>query len=490
MKEDLKNLKINPSDIKHRVNDVLNADLRERKRYMKHKIFKTALTAAAITALLATSAFAMSPAGQEAINSIITYFQNENATEMTSLEELAKYNEEIGKSCVKDGITLTLDNVAADDNFIHIFYTVKSDSEPFFEGDVPQDTTLYSDAMKTSMDTQCVINGALAGFDTNHNTRDGYFVDNYTYKAAEKYNIASMEIPDSFKVELFAERNSYNEKQCSAAFNKLYLNKYSEITDEEKAEIWYLSADIDKSKIKVESVTKEINTRLPWSGVNVEKAVFSPFGSQIVVSTEANSDPDNAVRSDCMAIFDENGKAIDMLNTDLRGNADGSSRNALEILKADKDTKQLKFVPLKYNEHSNCDQTNYKVGQYPIICRMSDYGSVVVTDIRISDGKIEIDYYKDGYVLYDPGFLLLDDNGNNAEPGGKLGCILYTDVHYDTNSYTARYVYDKLDDNGHHIPADESVSAESLKENFTTLGMVNQNYIELDFDNAVTVDLK
>lgn len=122
---------------------------------------------------------------------------------------------------------------------------------------------------------------------------------------------------------------------------------------------------------------------------------------------------------------------------------------------------------------------------YICICK---YGSVVVTDVRITDGEIAIDYYKDGFVMFDPGFVLTDNNGNNAEPGGKLGCVLYTDTHYNTNSYTARYVYDAYDENGQKIPPDESVSAESLRDSFTTLGVHEQKYVELNFDKAVTVD--
>ena len=120
---------------------------------------------------------------------------------------------------------------------------------------------------------------------------------------------------------------------------------------------------------------------------------------------------------------------------------------------------------------------------------MSDYGSVVVTGVRFKDGEVAIDYYKDGYVLYDPGFVLENDSGETAVPGGKLGCVRYTDVHYETNSYTARYVYDAYDENGEKIPADESVSAEKLKENLTTLGIFENSYIALDYDNAVTVEI-
>lgn len=462
----------------------------EMKKSTIKKTGRTAVVAAALIAALATSAFAMTPTGQETISSIIAYFQNDRATEMTSMEELAKYNEEIGKSFTKDGYTITLDNVAADDNFVHVFYTIKSDSVPFYEGDTPK-ASMYSDAMRgPQMNVEIAINGEIAGWNANHNTVDGYFVDNYTYKSAAKYNVAGMDIPDIFKVELFGEVVQ-PDGELSETYLKLFkMDGYAEMTEEDKASLWYVAADVDKAKVKVDTVSKDINAKLTWmEGGTLEKAVFSPFGNQLVISTSL-SDYDDYYRADQFALFDENGNSLDVINTDLRGSVDGSSRNSLEFLKANKDTAKLKLVPIKFNEHGDANVPELPVGTYPLTYKVNNYGSVVVTDIRISDGQVEIDYYKDGFVMYDPGFVLMDADGENAEPGGKLGCVLYHDVHYDTNSYTARYVYDALDENGKPIPMDDSLKAENLKNKITTLGVVEQMYIELDYDNAMEVSLK
>ena len=462
----------------------------EMKKSTIKKTGRTAMVAAALIAALATSAFAMTPTGQETISSIIAYFQNDHATEMTSMEELAKYNEEIGKSFSKDGYTITLDNVAADDNFVHVFYTIKSDSVPFYEGDTPK-ASMYSDAMRgPQMNVDIAINGEMAGWNANHNTVDGYFVDNYTYKSAAKYNVAGMDIPDIFKVEMFGEVVQ-PDGELSETYLKLFkMDGYAEMTEEDKASLWYVAADVDKAKVKVESVTKDINAKLTWVNGTLEKAVFSPFGNQLVISTEASADSDAALRADLFALFDENGTSLDIINTDLRGGMDGSSRNSLEFLKADKDTSKLKLVPLKFNEHGDANVPELPVGTYPLTYKVNNYGSVVVTDIRFKDGEIDIDYYKDGFVMYDPGFDLMDVNGERVEPGGKLGCVLYHDVHYDTNSYTARYVYDALDENGKPIPMDDSLKAENLKNKLKTLGVVEQMYVELDYDNALEVSLK
>ena len=92
--------------------------------------------------------------------------------------------------------------------------------------------------------------------------------------------------------------------------------------------------------------------------------------------------------------------------------------------------------------------------------------------------------------IYAPAFVLQNDNGENAEPGDKFSSTLYTDVNYETNSYTARYVFEAYDDNGKLLPIPESSKADALKQQFTKLGVVKTDYYTLDFDSAVTVNLK
>ena len=112
------------------VNNKINVSLKKEDLYEK-KIFKNNINRRVICALAVTTAFAADSISGK-IGEIISYFQNDNAVEMTSLEQLANFNDSIGKSISKDGYTLTLDNVAADDNFVHVFYTVTSANEPFY----------------------------------------------------------------------------------------------------------------------------------------------------------------------------------------------------------------------------------------------------------------------------------------------------------------------------------------------------------------------
>lgn len=428
----------------------------------------TMVLAASLAAVICvTTAFAAAPAIQETIGDIISYFQSKEAVELSSAAELAKFSEKIGKSVTKNGYTLTLNNVAADDNYIHIFYTLKSE-EPFFQNNIRLENNIFLD---------CIVDGKLAGYTSNHNQEEGYFSDKYMYTGVMKYSLAEEDIPNNFQIELFGYTDKNDLSQITAS--------NAVLSDKQKEELLYLSTNVDKSAATVQSVSKKINTPIPWLHATAEKVVLSPFGNQLVLSIESNHVAD----SDFFALFDENGKSLDILNTTLRETDDSFSKNSFEFLKADKHTKSLQFVPVILQSHGDIEPVYKPIGTYPIEYRTSDYGKIVVTDIRISDGKIEIDYYKDGFVFLDPAFHLADEHGNNAEPGGKLGCTLYTRVHHDTNSYTAVYQYEEYDYLGNRRPIHEGVRAEALSNNFKQLGLYEHSY-RLDFDKAVTVHLK
>ncbi len=487
-------LKVGADTVKNNVIAAISADPPERKRYMRYRVLKTALIAACAGVICTSAVLAASPAGQKALSSIMAYFQNEQSTQLTSLEELSKYNEEIGVSVTRDGVTLTLDNVAADDNFVHVFYTITSDT-PFYEGD----NQYASETWDSLLWIECAINGKVAGYDSNNNSADSYFADEYTYKAMRKYNVSTEGIPDNFKVELFGETNAAFKTVLpdNSPFNLIWQDKISEITDAQKATVWYVCADVDKSSAKVESVTHDIGVTLD-SGIIIDKAVFSPFGNQIIIRTEAGEEPDqdspNCALSlvDDFALFDENGTSLDVLDRGASMAGDGSSVNSFEFLKGSINTKQLTIVPTHYLKPQSDEELitiDKKIGKYPMTFELKD-GKAVVTDVRIYDGRVEVDYYIDGFIKYGPYFELLNDTGENAEPGGKLGCTLNTEIHYDTNSYTAVYAYDAHDESGNPIPADETVSAESIKANFTTLRLDGYDCYVLDWDKSVTVDLK
>lgn len=495
MSRDLKNLKIDPSNIKSRVNKSLATDLRERKMYMKYRILRGAAIAAALSAALATSVFAMTPAGQETIGNIISYFRSEQACEITNYESLAAYNDKIGVNDTKNGFTLTLDNVAADDNFVHVFYTITSE-EPFI------DDLNSTDITGPMVWADVILDGHISNSSGNHSEFDGYFEDCCTMKLVKKINISTKEIPDKFKLEIIASDGLIKSEEWGVDLSRFYPADESDpvfnLTDEEKSRILYVSTDIDKSKVKVATVTYNINQKLDFTGAELEKVIFSPFGNQLVMKSETHSSGSKEAPEETIsdftgfALFDGNGKSLDVLNTDLSFTDNGISRNSYEFLKADASLKQLTFVPLRYNNTGDRGPIIQKIGTYPMTFEVNDYGKVVVTDIRISNSIIEIDYYYDGFIDGDPEFDILNDNGDNVYPKtsyNDLRCLYDTIVNHSDNSYTAKYTYYYYDDNDTAVKATE-VSEEILRNQFTSISMQDEHYLSLDYENAITVDLK
>lgn len=459
------------ADLKKRIQERI--DDRNMNKKTAKRTGKALTIGICAAAICVTTAFAASPGIQDAVSNIISYFSSENAVEMSDMDELTKYNESIGISDSKSGYTLTLDNVAVDDNFLHIFYTITADDNTSVEyGRLPY--TLVRADNKT------------LGLDSNNNSYYSYAQDGKTYKFAEKYNIANISLPDVFSLELYSA-DSLITTMSEEEYAKYENADGREFTDSEKDNILYVSAQIDKSKSGIESVTKEIGKPLDDNNI-LEKVILSPFGNQIVIRTTGSSDVTDMLSS--FALFDENNNSLDLLNTGLYFNTQEDSLNSFEFLKGDTDLRAITIVPVKYsNPEEEVGVVTHEIGQYPIEYKISENGSVIVTDVRISDGRVEIDYYLDGYVMTDPGFILMDENGNNAEPGGKLGCLLSTAVHYDTNSYTAVYQSEIYDEASGRFIHDHSISAEELTEKLKKISIHKQDFITLDYDNAVTFEL-
>lgn len=441
------------------VNSMKQSTIKRTKRAAVGVIFAAAIG-------ISSAAFAISPELRQTLGDIISYFSSDQAVELSSPETLSEYAESICVSDSKSGYTLTLDNVAADDNFINVFYTISSDEPIDMDNPIPL--------------ILCRINGFLANASNNNNS-DCYAVDEYSYKVADKYNISSLDIPDTFTIELYVPINDGE---------GIHLDEQTPvtITDEQKNEMLYVCAQIDKTKASANSVTIDVHKPLDnicGSGSVLEKVIFSPFGNQLVITTPAGMFP-----HDGFALFDENGKSLDILNTGLLSHTDKESVNSLEFIKADSSTEALTIVPVSYECETAAGTIRQKIGNYPIVYEVNRYGKIVVTDIRITDGCIEVDYYKDGFVPYDPGFVLESDNGGNAAPGGKLRCLSSTRVHYDTNSYTTSFIAINDQPYSPSFETDTSIPADEIKSTFTTLGIFSSDYIELDYSKAITIDLK
>lgn len=450
----------------------------EKMKPVKKRYKGMIALAACIAAVGITGAYAASPDFQEAVRSAISYFASNKASEISNRDALEMYNSAVGVSSEKNGYKLTVDNIATDDNFLHVFYTITS-KQPVFS-DNREIALPFFDYR---------ADGNLLMYGANHNNADEYYVyDEYTIKGVSKLNISMYDLPERFTFEMYTGMSKmesvYDQLSdfCDGYFDdKDYIyDSQLNLTQEDIEHLWYVGTIVDKSSIKTKSVIKNTDVNLAWRNCNaiVEKVILSPFGNQLVIKTDGEP-------LMYFALFDDNGNSLDVLNTDLSFSDDGSV-NSYEFLKAGLDTKAITIVPIKHKERNeNSEEIENKVGTYPITMKTNDSGSIVITDIRNSGSRIEVDYYKDGFSLFDPALMLKDAEGNDI----CAKALLETKVNHKNNTYTASYLFDKQDANGRYIYEDESKVAE-LYSKIASISTFRDNGISLDFDNGVRIEIQ
>lgn len=316
----------------------------------------------------------------------------------------------------------------------------------------------------------CLIDGKFVENSANNNKRDFYAEDEHTLKFAEKYNISGMDIKDKFSVELIADTdNSYE------IFNKLCSGK--EISENDKKNSLYVSVITDKTQAEKNGYSKEFDIPLWQKGTRLKRFILSPFASQLVIESDKNAKLSDTV---FFAAFDENGKSLDVLNTGLMHSDKKKSYNSYELLKVTDDTKEISLVPINFDEAVNTEIIRKKADEYPLKYKLGQDGYVVVTAVRFKDGEIDVDYRKDGFTTFDPEFYFYGADGKEIEMPG----IKSVDVHYDTNSYTAKYVSNSKNAN---LP--ERLKSEALKNTLKELGCV-KNEVKLEYEKAVKIKLR
>lgn len=478
-------LKFDTKRIKSRTNRVLNEDPIEKKIYIRHKKTYITLIAAAITILCFATAFAA--------DNIISYFQSEKAVEITNIEELENHSQRIESSVSRDGYTLTINEIAVDDNFMHIFLTITSHELKIWEN------------TKIRPFFYCRLNGQIIS-DENNSDSHGYYADDYTYRIALKYNISQFDIPEEFTLELYSVPG-YEDR---GEFEEGYLNReYLELTEDDKSKLAYLCVEANKSSIVENERIYETDQTFEYEDFNggtaigkISKIIFSPFGSQIVVKDSLGGL--GAKRVMDMAVADDSGEFVDIISSDITGAAFDENgyltkilpetiengreySNSVEFIKGSADTEYLAFIPASSFGNGKCS-VRQPVGSYPITFEVNEYGKIVVTGIVIQDGGISIQYFKDGYVKGNPEFDLTDADGNIIDLGKYPG--VFYETNYETNSYTVTYYYNEYGNDGKKpLPSDGSLSKESLESRLHSITVKAEDDYTLDYENAVRIEL-
>lgn len=374
--------------------DSLMANLPEKMRGVR-RIPKKILLVAAGFIVFASMSVVASPLVGEMTSGVIDYFNVPRDFKYISKQAVyEQYNSQMGVSASDQGIKVTVDNLAVDDSYINVFYTVESEKPIRLLGD---EETIE----------QWRINWTAPHFWFKEDGRyieppaqneiDAYLEDPYTLIGMQRFAVVGT-LGDTVNLEIYAD----------------------EIFGKEGR--WHIPLSVDKSSVAVESltVTPKLKAKVStgWNGeykhdITVEKVSISPFGNQIVLSERA----ENTFSQ--FALRDEQGRYLTVIPTaTYGGNFFIKVTNNFEFIGGRTDMKELTLIPIVTGDEDDGlpapQLMSAEIGSYPIFMPESELGGYVMEDLELTSEKAVATFRQEGAVgISYPDLRLLGEDGDN-----------------------------------------------------------------------------
>ena len=280
-----------------------------------------------IAATLVVGAAAAAPTVLEMARNAIGYFAQNSGSEYAEYQgKYEKYNAAVGMSDTNGDQTLTIDNIAVDDSYMLVFYTLKSKTPIELVGtdEDPQSwranwtaPTFFAEVNGKQLDTT----GAIEN--------EATMPDEYTLTGVHRI-VLKEALPDQFDL-------------------VLYDGGSSDINDAD----FQFAMSVDKSAVAVETLTVEpkqdftVDFSTEYDGQTyhlhynprIERVSISPFGSTITLSEKAEDPMTNFV------LRDDKGNYLPVISNGSVGGGIGRATNSFEFLGANLDTQSVTLIP-------------------------------------------------------------------------------------------------------------------------------------------------
>lgn len=383
---------------KDRIKKSLNNKIKGENRSNKLKY----ISIAAITLVFSIGVVTASPTFAKNIpvlNSIIQTLNNKYGNE----GDYAKYSEIINKSVSNNGITITINEVIADDSKLIIGYTLKSDKK-------------IKDLEVFGLGRFLKINGKTF---SSGGSSSGDYIDDYTYIGSEEIH-TSISKDKKFNVDL-------------------NITEVSDIKGK-----WDFAFSASKEEIFRESTVFKPNQKLdlPDSNATIDKVVFSPIDTSIFIT--GNGKNKNIKAGPNGGMFDYNywvafdDKGVELIPKGLGGGKFDFNKNIfsseMQYVKTKSIPKYLTIIPCKIipsegggvRRDKNGKETPITIetkkpkeiskvidGVYPIELSQGKMGKLIINDIKTENNKTIVKYIAKGKAPYFQAedLLIKDDQG-------------------------------------------------------------------------------
>lgn len=462
--------KYNDIKIPDSIDEATKSAIKRGTNYKKKRKYKKIMIASISTIMIGTGIVGvgiMNPSIADSIpmiKKIIDYFNDNNESLYKSdKEQFEKLGVDVNLKTKDKGIEFTLDSSSIDDNYLTIFYTIKSD----------KNIKEMKDANKNAYFGKPFIDAYIDGKNIRHSgtfESEGKFSSDNELKGMDKIDVSYIKIDDNMNV-------------------KFETDKIFGINGN-----WSISTKIDKSKAAKDTYRYELDKdfvlnktdniggkeKKVKNHVNIERVIISPLANKIVINEKiegATAEWDPSTMSSSLALFDQDGKSLDVIGDGGSGSSPvtGVATNSIEFLKGTKNTKSLTLVPFGYDESIQDVQLEPKsIENLPIEFETSKYGKVILEDIKITDKEIRYTYYKDGVVPNAGHFSFFDkDKKEIIINGGNTR----TAIDRKTGRYTAIWEFENYNTDTSKFKDIKSVSAGT------------DNSIKLLYDQQMKINL-
>lgn len=446
-----------PENVRLKLDDTYKQILESEnnsKNYIR-KVTKVATIAATITTLTLSTGFAL--------EYMIEYFKvNQGSKYISTQEGVNSLNKVVNKSVTDNNIEFTVDSIAADDNYINIFYTVKSDKN------IKEIEKWYEDPFFAKPHLMILVNGEEL-YETTGIEGEASYISDTELKGVRRLNITHYDIPNKFDLDI--------------NINQIFNHKGN----------WNIDMEVDKTEAvknsKKYNINKDFIVRKKYEDnkdtitvdheVNIDKVVISPLGNQLVVKEKIEEiKPDwSPYIGYQFALFDQDGDQLDVIDKGSMQNP-GITVNSYEFINKYKELTSLKYVPIQYNEEIDEKMLGSKsIDSLPMEFKVSKNGKWIIDKIEKKDSEILIHARKEGFVYNGllASLIYCDENGEQIEFDVETSPL--SDVANDRNNknqiYSIRF-NEKYKDGINRIKS---------------IDMQSEERIELSIDQDVEIDL-
>lgn len=494
----------------------------------KRNVFRMALVAVAIVVLTGTGVFAANEILKLSRNEI-SYFSPASSTVSQDTVhdttepvfhqglnvDLESFNTPVGTTVTDSGISMTLDTVAMDDNFVDLFFTVDYGKAIDFEtifpdrypgngGVMPEYSELihsFAPSMWLSInDSRPSNEDAIWSVSS-----DAYFADDQTIKLSQRY-ILSEDYPD--EIMLYAgmhymvdadgndianygtEGVDQNKFQFSVAVDKSEASEYTK--DVEPGVYTFklnrgITQGVNYDNRDIDKGYHEIDEKL-----DIRKLRSTPFGATLTLGFEYPQPGEEGyedfmdqyaidvygVQFSDLYMEDNEGNVLDIYHEPGNGFAMYADGGTEEILNLSPTAESITVMPLIYDyESGSSEARTYQlkdiIGQK---VETSSLGGFIVKNYTVSGGTAEFTlepYGKAQTYGVMTEFLLDDDNITLA--GGRSGLIR---EQYDRETGLFTYAVD------YYAATEEELKA------IETVRVHYDGGVSVDRSQAVTLELK